>query len=72
MDQVFQGLSDAEIMARCKSAWKSRKRMGSQEGPDGVKRVRYRGMDEGHAVEFWYNSVTKTVETAFPVERNRS
>ena len=67
-DEVFQGLSQEQIKARVRAAWKARKRMETQVDPAGVTRVRYRGTDpvSGQTVEMWQNEATGIVETAYP------
>lgn len=66
---VFAGLTEVQIRARVKAAWRKRKRIKSQIDPLGVERILYRGTaTRNHeVVEFWYNMNTRTVETAYPV-----
>jgi len=65
---VFIGLTEAQIKARVKAAWRKRKRIRSQSGPLGVERILYSGTDlQSHQViQFWYNVRTQIVETAYP------
>jgi hypothetical protein len=66
---VFVGLTEAQIRARVKAAWRKRKRIRSQVDLLGIERVLYRGTAtrDREVIEFWYNQETKTVETAYPV-----
>lgn len=66
---IFEGLTDKQIQARVQGAWANRELLKSQVDPDGVKRMLYSGIDEvsGQRVEMWFNTITKIVETAYPV-----
>ncbi len=66
---IFIGLSEAQIKARVRAAWRKRKRIKSQYGPLGLERILYRGTAtrSPEMIEFWYNVETRTVETAYPV-----
>ena len=68
-DQVFRGLSKPQIKASVGEAWKNRKRMSTQTGPDGVSRIYYEGTDSktGRRIGFWFNKSNSTIETAFPL-----
>ena len=68
-DQVFGDRSDNEIMAIIKSAWKKRKKMKTQNDPNGIERILFEGVDDVSKVrvKMWFNRSTKIVETAYPV-----
>jgi len=70
---IFVGLSEAQIKARVKGAWRRRKRIESQFLSLKVERIRYRGTAtrSREIIEFWYNVKTRTVETAYPVKAKR-
>ena len=67
---VFIELTEVQIRSLVKSAWRKRKRVKSQYGPLGLERIKYRGIDPKSdlSVEFWYNTKTRIVETAYPVK----
>lgn len=65
---IFVGLTEAQIKARVRAAWRKRSRIKSQQTHLGVERLQYRGTDakSGAIIRFWYNVKTKTATTAFP------
>lgn len=68
---IFRDLSEAQIEARVKAAWQFRSHVRSQFDPLGVERILYRAAADavsGEVIEFWYNAVTRIVETAYPVK----
>ena len=66
---VFVGLTEDQIKARVRAAWRVRERLRSQSGLSGVERVLYQGTDprSRQVAQFWYNVGTRIVETAYPV-----
>lgn len=66
---IFHGLSQAQIRARVRAAWRNRTRMETQLTGEEV-RIRFRGVDpeSGQTVEFWYLQNTRTVQTAYPID----
>lgn len=66
---IFSGLTQGQIKARVRSAWRRRSLRKSQRTVSGVERLFYRGVDpkSGEVVMFWYNVKTKIVETAYPM-----
>ena len=60
---------DNQIMARVKAAWKNRELLSRQVDPDGITRLKFRGVDptSNQTVEMWLNLTTKTVESAYPI-----
>lgn len=67
---IFEGLTESQIRARVGAAWGRRELMESQvDVALGVTRQRYRGVDpvSGRTVEFWFNTNTRIVETAYQI-----
>ena len=70
---VFEGLTDKQIKARVRSAWKHRKKIKTRIEPDGKKTVKYRGTDpkSGQIIEMYLeqnpSNRSRTVTTAYPI-----
>ncbi len=67
---IFANLTDDQIKASVQAAWKQRQKIKTQKGFSGTERIKYRGEDVlgGRVIEFWFNTQTKMVETAYPIE----
>ncbi len=61
---MFTGLTKEQIQAHVKAAWAAREKIATQG-----TRIRYQGVDpvSGQRIEMWFNTATKTLETAYPV-----
>lgn len=68
---LFAGLTEEQIKARVRAAWRKRSRVKTQYGSLGAERIFYHGADakSGEVIGFWYNLTTRIVETAFPVRQ---
>ncbi len=66
---LFSDQSDEQIKTLIRSAWRKRSRVKSQFNDLGVERISYRGIvpRSGQVIQFWYNTDTKIVETAYPI-----
>jgi RHS repeat-associated protein len=70
-NSIFENMTETQIKASVKEAWKNRTRVRTQVDPaTGETRVLYRGSDawSGYTIEMWFNQNTKIVETAYPLK----
>jgi len=70
---LFENMSESQIKAAVLTAWKNRELLKSQDNPlANLKRLKYQGLDavSGYLIEFWFNTETCEVETAYPVDVN--
>jgi RHS repeat-associated protein len=61
-----------QLRNRVQSAWKNRRLVGTQWDPKHLDyNLKFQGVDphSGQTIEFWYSPRTRTVETAYPVNR---
>jgi hypothetical protein len=62
---IFPGtMGEQEVMGAIRDAYNSATKVGVQGD-----RVKLLGEGGGHAIEMWFNKITKMVETAYPVSR---
>ncbi len=70
---IYYGLTEAQIKRSIMNAWKNREKVETQDDlVTGERRIRYRGIDPetGYVSEMWLNQNSKTVETAYPIEKH--
>jgi RHS repeat-associated protein len=63
---VFEGMTERQVQRAVRDAYNSGKRVETQHGIDGAKRVRVRGAGGGREIEMWVNLTARRVETAYP------
>jgi type IV pilus assembly protein PilY1 len=72
IDNIFENMTDNEIKASIRRAWKNRNKIKTQApGPGEASRIKYRGYDPetGYTIEIWQNKGTGIIETAYPVSK---
>ncbi len=60
---VFPGMDQTSVMRAVRQAYESSAKAGVQ----GTDRVKLVGEGSGLTIEMWFNKVTKTIESAYPI-----
>lgn len=60
---VFPGMNETSVLRAIRQAYESSTKAGVQ----GTDRVKLVGQGSGLTIEMWFNKVTKTIESAYPI-----